>query len=74
MRKPSFALRTTFSVSRVIVCVWDGRCVQRSMMQMLARTRRSLSKLHQQVMNNQGDLEERIATDIAHLNVRCKEL
>ena len=37
------------------------------MMQMLARTRRSLSKLHQQVMNNQGDLEERIATDIAHL-------
>ena len=44
------------------------------MMQMLARTRRSLSKLHQQVMNNQGDLEERIATDIAHLNVRCKEL
>jgi hypothetical protein len=28
----------------------------------------------QQVMNNQGDLEERIATDIAHLNTRCKEL
>ena len=50
------------------------RQVQRSMIQVLARTRRALNKLHEQVMNNQGDLEERIATDIAHLNTRCKEL
>lgn len=34
------------------------RQVQRSMMQVLARTRRALNKLHEQVMNNQGDLEE----------------
>ena len=27
-----------------------------------------------QVQNNQGDLEDRIATDIANLNKRCKEL
>ena len=34
------------------------RQVQRSMIQVLARTRRALNKLHEQVMNNQGDLEE----------------
>lgn len=50
------------------------RRVQRAMIQVIAKTRRQLNRLHRQVQNNQGDLEERISTDIAHLNRRCKEL
>eukprot|EP01051_Picozoa_sp_SAG22_P014697 SAG22_NODE_1822_length_3511_cov_5.060082_2_plen_226_part_00 len=44
------------------------------MIEVVAKTRRQLNRLQKQVSENQGDLEERIATDIANLNRRCKEL
>jgi chromosome segregation ATPase len=47
------------------------RQVQRSMIQVLARTRRALNKLHEQVMNNQGDLEE-VRTPF-HCTQSCKK-
>ena len=43
------------------------------MIEVLAKTRRQLNRL-QQVKENQGDLEERIASDIANLKRQCKEL
>ena len=46
------------------------RQVQRSMIQVLARTRRALNKLHEQVMNNQGDLEE--VRSPFHCDTSCK--